>query len=155
MELNTDALKWFENSSKPSKQEIKGEVYVTSKPNKQELILNLKNKFKIGCGAILATVVLATGATVGGTLDSSTEVLKVINTQYTYMNPFGEYVTGHVYSDEFRKAMNDLGSFELMKLFNSTSNEMYGEGLKNESKSVEDVVDRMSADYNNIKDSHK
>lgn len=156
MELNTDMIDLcFKKSTEPRKQEIKGELYVTKSPSKKNSISKLKNKLLELIALALVGGFFIGAMGIGGTIDNADIILKEINAKYTYMDPFGDYVTKHVYSDEFRNEMNELNCFELMNLFNNTSSEMKDEGLKEESKSMEDVVKRMSVNYNNTKDSHK
>lgn len=148
MELNTDMIDLcFNNSVKPRKQEIHGELYTSKDKKKKKKLKYYKDELLTLAGVLVVGGLVLGAAGIAGKGDFVTEIREEINTKNTYMNPFGEYITEYAYGDNFRDAMIELDDSALNELYSNTSKEMREEGLKDESRVMEDVVERMSIDY--------
>jgi len=130
-------------SCKPRKKEVKGEVYVSREPSRQNKIGNARNAI-----LTLATVVVFTaGLKVVGDSELSGEIMEEVTRKETTMDSRGMYVNDYARDEGFIDAMIDLNDGSLVKLFNETSKEMVEDGEIKGTRVLSEVVDEMEDDY--------
>lgn len=151
--VNENTKKMVERARKNScvseRIPVYGEVYVSKKTKKKkQKSPDLVTLFKIGAAMVVTGATIGAGVYASSTMDFATEVRQEVNDTYMDQNLIGgQFIEKNEHNSEFREYVSDLSDFELSRLYNDTSKEMYDNGMVQDSSNLEEVVDQMEENY--------